>query len=584
MNNNVKLSIVVLSYNNAQYINDCLSSLERQNVDSYEVFIIDDSSTDNSVEVINEYIKNKPQFHLIQKPNSGGAISSQIGISKATGKYCALVDSDDVVADGAYAKLIARIEQDDSDFASGLPMRMANGFMQTFLASNVESNIFVENRVLSTDEELESFTKQVFYWNSVYKTDFLKNNSVEMPANLLIADRIFVYKAVMYAKKISILNDVVYFWRKKENSDKMSLTDQTAEFHMIADRCDSFQAQIKLCIQDFQHNLKYNKAIWEHSFMRMYYPLYTIANPENEEKGYPDFVAACDRYRCFLLQYKGFFTHLIANSDIPINAKYITERILTKHYKQLFNFIAEKKTFADLNVKKLDTNVYNSLLRNTNNLSVNSVTKDGDRTFLNFQILLNIEDDEFFSIDEVFVYNRYFNQKRIDLSYDAEERRVDITDLPAATYIVNTICTKGNEKLYYTPQLSEELSKTTAYDLGDKIITFNSRFSILTIQKKNRFTVLRDGSDYLLGINYPNDVKEIFFFNVNENRRIPLKKKGNLYCMEVSSLPKGDNVLLYRTDNDLYTTVRKNEFSNSFLDQDIFDALIVRGKIEIEVE
>ena len=192
MENKVTLSVVVLSYNNEQYLEDCLSSIERQGIDSYEVFVIDDSSTDNSVEVIKEYIKDKPQFNLIVKPNSGGAISSQIGIAKANGKYLALVDSDDIVADGAYKKLIARIEQDGSDFASGLPMKLTNAFMNTFLISPDENNVFVENRVLSTDEEIENFTNQVFYWNAVYKTDFLRSNHIEMPANLLIADRMCI--------------------------------------------------------------------------------------------------------------------------------------------------------------------------------------------------------------------------------------------------------------------------------------------------------------------------------------------------------------------------------------------------------
>ena len=59
--------MVVLSYNNEQYLEDCLSSIERQGIDSYEVFVIDDSSTDNSVEVI-KYSKDKPQFNLIVKP------------------------------------------------------------------------------------------------------------------------------------------------------------------------------------------------------------------------------------------------------------------------------------------------------------------------------------------------------------------------------------------------------------------------------------------------------------------------------------------------------------------------------------
>ena len=72
MENKVTLSVVVLSYNNEQYLEDCLSSIERQGIDSYEVFVIDDSSTDNSVEVINNYIKDKPpEFGFTIKWNCG---------------------------------------------------------------------------------------------------------------------------------------------------------------------------------------------------------------------------------------------------------------------------------------------------------------------------------------------------------------------------------------------------------------------------------------------------------------------------------------------------------------------------------
>lgn len=583
MENKVTLSVVVLSYNNEQYLEDCLSSIERQGIDSYEVFVIDDSSTDNSVEVIKEYIKDKPQFNLIVKPNSGGAISSQIGIAKANGKYLALVDSDDIVADGAYKKLIARIEQDGSDFASGLPMKLTNAFMNTFLISPDENNVFVENRVLSTDEEIENFTNQVFYWNAVYKTDFLRSNHIEMPANLLIADRIFVYKAAMRAKKISVLTDVVYFWRKKKNDEKISLTDQTAEYHMISDRCDSFQSQIKLSIQDFEKNLDYNKAIWEHSVIRLYYPLYNLADEENEENTYQDFVDACNRYRFFLMQYKAFFIHLLGNSDMPVTTKYITDRIFAKRYKQIYNFIHEKKWFTDLNVKTLEPYVYNSVLRSNSILSVKGISNENDRIYIDLQIYVGLEDKEKISVENVFVYTRYFNQKKIELPYNEVDRKVDITELPCSTYVLNTICIKDEEKTYYTPRLTEELAKVTTLTVGDKIITFNSRYSILTIQQKNRFTLLKDGNKYLLGVNKSEDIKKLFFFNIENNKKYDVTKEGDFYTFSKESLQPGDNILMYETQDGNYTTVRKQEMTNSNLDKDLFDEVIISGRVEIEV-
>lgn len=584
MENKVTLSVVVLSYNNEQYLEDCLSSIERQGIDSYEVFVVDDSSTDNSAQIIKEYIKDKPQFQLIEKPNSGGAISSQIGIAKANGKYLALVDSDDVVADGAYKKLIARIEQDGSDFASGLPMKLTNAFMNTFLIAAHENNVFVENKVLTTDEEKEAFTNQVFYWNAVYKTDFLRENQIEMPANLLIADRIFTYKAAMRAKKISVLTDVVYFWRKKKNEEKISITDQTAEFHMISDRCDSFQSQIKISIQDFKKSMQYNKAIWEHSFVRLYYPLYTLANPENEENDYNDFKIACHRYRCFLMQFKAFFVHLIANSDIPVATKYFTERILAKRYRQIYDFIYNKMSFKDLDVKKLDPYVYNSVLRSNNILSVKGLSEENGRIYVDFQIFVGLEEDDAICVEEVFTYNRYFSQQRTDLKYDKVQRKADITDLPCSTYILNTVCIKNGKKTYYTPRLMEELAKVTSITAGDKIITFNSRYSILTIQKRNRFTLLKQNSKYLLGINDSGSVKDIFFFNIEDNKRYAIEKQGDLYIFEPEKLPSGDNIMIYQNHEGLYTTVRKQEMTNQALDDTFLDEVIVNGRIEIEVE
>lgn len=405
-----------------------------------------------------------------------------------------------------------------------------------------------------------------------------------MPANLLIADRIFVYKAAMRAKKISVLTDVVYFWRKKKNDEKISLTDQTAEYHMISDRCDSFQSQIKLSIQDFEKNLDYNKAIWEHSVIRLYYPLYNLADEENEENTYQDFVDACNRYRFFLMQYKAFFIHLLGNSDMPVTTKYITDRIFAKRYKQIYNFIREKKWFTDLNVKTLEPYVYNSVLRSNSILSVKGISNENDRIYVDLQIYVGLEDKERISVENVFVYTRYFNQKKIELPYNEVDRKVDITELPCSTYVLNTICIKDEEKTYYTPRLTEELAKVTTLTVGDKIITFNSRYSILTIQKKNRFTLLKDGNKYLLGVNKPEDIKKIFFFNIENNKKYAVKKEGDFYTFSKESLQPGDNILMYETQDGNYTTVRKQEMTNSNLDKDLFDEVIISGRVEIEVQ
>ena len=162
----IELSVIVLSYNNADYIIECLDSIRAQGVTSYEVIIIDDCSTDDSVQRVRAYIADKPEFSLVEKKeNSGGAVSSQIGISKAVGKYLALVDSDDIVANGAYGLLISRIEKDGSDFAAGLPIKLNSSCR--LVIPEIELPIYSSNRVLESDEEIIEFALQPFYWNIV---------------------------------------------------------------------------------------------------------------------------------------------------------------------------------------------------------------------------------------------------------------------------------------------------------------------------------------------------------------------------------------------------------------------------------
>ena len=581
MDKSVTLSIIVLSYNNEQYIEDCLKSLELQHVDSYEVYVIDDSSTDGSVAVIQKFIQNKPQFKLIEKENSGGALSSQIGLSKAKGEYCAIVDSDDIVAEGAYGRLIERIKKDNSDFAAGLPVKLTNGFMYSFLPTANEKNIFSCDRVLSTQEEKAQFANQGFYWNAVYKTDFIKRNAIEMPEDLLIADRIFVYKAIMRAARISIDKDIVYFWRKKGNDEKLSLTDSTAEFYMISDRCDSFEEQIKLCVQEAAiGNPFFNKKIWEASLGRLFFPLYSIV----EEKEYKEFVNVCERYRFYLVSYKAFFVHLIINTNIPLNTKYFLERILTKNYKDLYNFLKYKHEFLELDLRQQDVHIRDAILKECFDLSIKEICFEDGRFFMYIQMRNKVEQDGILKIDEIFANNRYFNRDKISLQYDAEKKRVDITELVPATYIINTICTSGKNKQYVDFSLPRDLSFTQIYEFVDRTITFNPFCSMLIIHKKNRFTLLRKDKIYYLGVNEDDAVKDMFFFNITENKRMPIKKMGSVYSIVPEELYKGTNILIYQNKDGFYNTVSKYECSNGVFDLKRFAEILTKGRVEIEVK
>lgn len=104
------VSIVMPSYNTARYIGETIESVQKQTYKNWELIIVDDCSTDNSMDVIRSF--NEPRIRLLQnKKNSGAAISRNYALREAKGKWVAFLDSDDTWAPEKLEKQIRFMEE-----------------------------------------------------------------------------------------------------------------------------------------------------------------------------------------------------------------------------------------------------------------------------------------------------------------------------------------------------------------------------------------------------------------------------------------------------------------------------------------
>ena len=99
MDNQLFLSIIIPVYNGEKYIEDCLNSCLTQDLDSdkYEIIVIDDGSTDNSVNIIEDYIKKHNNIYFIKNQHQGVSVARNTGIMSAKGQYLWFVDCDDLI-------------------------------------------------------------------------------------------------------------------------------------------------------------------------------------------------------------------------------------------------------------------------------------------------------------------------------------------------------------------------------------------------------------------------------------------------------------------------------------------------------
>ena len=112
---NELVSIIMPSYNTAQYISDSINSVLSQTYDNWELIIVDDCSTDNSIEVISSF-EDSRIILLKNKNNSGAALSRNYALKEAKGKWIAFLDSDDVWVPEKLEKQIAFMEENDYAF------------------------------------------------------------------------------------------------------------------------------------------------------------------------------------------------------------------------------------------------------------------------------------------------------------------------------------------------------------------------------------------------------------------------------------------------------------------------------------
>lgn len=104
------ISIIIPVYNKSKLINRCLDSIYNQTTDySYEVVLVDDGSTDNSVELIKA--RTESNIILFEQQNAGPSAARNKGVELSHGKYCAYLDADDYWEDSFIEKTVSFLEE-----------------------------------------------------------------------------------------------------------------------------------------------------------------------------------------------------------------------------------------------------------------------------------------------------------------------------------------------------------------------------------------------------------------------------------------------------------------------------------------
>lgn len=217
-----RLSIVIPVYNAEDYLSRCLDSILNQDMNSYEVILVDDGSTDSSTLICDRYSATDPRFRTIHKPNGGVSSARNAGLNLAKGEYVMFVDSDDALAPGALTAMTSGLNGEDFvlggfiEYIDHIPHRNVAPF-ETKTYSDDSLAAFFDDNLRRKCEMLDAPWAKLFRRKSIAVQRF--NEEL-----YYAEDKIFVLEFLSRCQTIRTCASVVYHYHLRPDSLGSDLT------------------------------------------------------------------------------------------------------------------------------------------------------------------------------------------------------------------------------------------------------------------------------------------------------------------------------------------------------------------------
>lgn len=219
------ISVIVPVYNVAEFLPYSLESIINQKYQNLEIIIVNDGSTDKSLEICNEYAKKDSRIKIINQTNKGLSSARNAGLEIATGKYIGFIDSDDIISSEFFEYLYKIIIDTNSDIAECAFVKIGEEdvFLRKykFDTNNAKKypNVIVDSEGALNrlhNEDVNITVKTVVVWNKLYKKCLFDN--IRFPEGKRYEDDFTTYKMLREIQKMVSTDRVLYNYVQREKS------------------------------------------------------------------------------------------------------------------------------------------------------------------------------------------------------------------------------------------------------------------------------------------------------------------------------------------------------------------------------
>lgn len=217
-----KISIIIPMYNAKEYIARCLESVINQSFSDIEIIIVNDGSTDESLEICRKYAKIDERIIILNKDNNGVSVARNQGMNVATGEYVMFVDSDDWIDENMCQDLYKRISECHADicFCNNIKeYGNRSEYIDFGCLKDVINLDEIKEVILSLIEEKDikiAHRRETFRGPcaKLYKRSIIIDNNITFKRELAIGeDLVFNLEYLKYCEKIVVEKKFLYHYR-----------------------------------------------------------------------------------------------------------------------------------------------------------------------------------------------------------------------------------------------------------------------------------------------------------------------------------------------------------------------------------
>lgn len=227
------LSIVVPTYNCAEFLPRCLDSLINQSLKNIKIIVVDDASTDMTKNILEFYIQAHCQIEVISNANNKGTgLSRNIGLSYVNTRYTAFLDADDWIDTNAYQDMTQSLEKSHAEIAvCGICTEYSDSRLSQIRYQYPHQNLISGDfsvKLLSHLEQQDIFISPMV-GNKVFRTSFLRQNQISFPCRTFAEDDEFSFLTFCMASTVQIVPNVYQHYFQRENSAMHSFSFQVID-------------------------------------------------------------------------------------------------------------------------------------------------------------------------------------------------------------------------------------------------------------------------------------------------------------------------------------------------------------------